>query len=45
MADDRTKQTAEHVKHVHNTNYSQRIGNPNSGHTHQHNCEHRYDYD
>ena len=39
--DDRTKQLAEHVKHVHNP---QRDGNPSPKQTHQHHCEHCYDY-
>jgi len=43
--DDRTKLVAKHVKHVHNTNNSQRNSIPNPSHTHQHHCERCYDYD
>jgi len=43
--DDRTKLLAEHVKHVHNANDSQRNSIPHPSHTHQHHCERCYDYD
>ena len=42
--DDRTKQVAEHVKHVHGTSNLQPNSGPNPSHTHQHHCERRYDY-
>ena len=43
--DDRTKQVAKHVKHVHGSSNSQPNSNPNPSHTHQHHCERHYDYD
>ena len=44
MADDRTKQINEHVKHAHNDRNSQRSHNRNATHVHQPNCERRCDY-